>query len=227
MAKSLLKIQARGMRSLGKSVSQIAIELGVSKSTTSLWVRDIILSVEQMESLKQSSLIGAELGRLKSALLQKERRLRLIDDSKRFGKEALSTLTEREFLVAGLALYWGEGYKKGREFSFCNSDPEMVKFLIRWLHNCFQIAIEDIKCSVGINEIHKEREELVRKYWSETLGIPLSQFTKTSFKKVTNKKIYLNFNEHFGTIRIRIKNSGAICYKVLGLIEGLKINMPG
>jgi len=227
MAKYLLRQQARELRSKGVSVKTIGEELGVSKGTASLWVRDIILTVEQMDKLRNSALKGAELGRLKSALLQKSRRLKAIEDARQFGIEHLSNLTDREFLIAGLALYWGEGSKKSREFSFCNSDPEMVKFLISWLQKCFFVGIEDIKASVGINEIHAEREEVVRKYWSEILEVPLRQFTKTSFKKVTNKKVYANFNDHYGTIRIKVARSGAIFYKVVGLIEGLKLKMPG
>ncbi len=227
MAKYELRIKARDSRAKGKSVRKIAGELGVSKSTVSLWVRDIILSVEQMDRLLQIALKGAALGRFRGALLQKERRLKIIEDAKAFGKNALTNITEREFLIAGLALYWGEGSKKSGEFSFCNSDPEMVKFLILWLRKGFNVEIKDLKCSVGINEIHVGREEIVRKFWSNFLGIPLNQFTKTSFKKTTNKKVYQNYNEHYGTIRIKVAKSGAIYYKIIGLIEGLKLNMPG
>lgn len=226
MAKYLLRMKARDLRSRGMSVNAIAKDLGVSKGTVSLWSRDIILSVEQLEKLRDSSLKGAELGRLKSALLQKQKRLKIIENSKEFGKEKLAELTDRELLIAGLALYWGEGSKKGREFSFCNSDPEMVKFLLRWLQKCFQVNTKDIKASVGINEIHREREEVVRTYWSEVLGVPLKQFTKTSFKKVNNKKVYQNFNDHYGTVRIKIAKSTSLYYKVIGLVDGLRVNLP-
>lgn len=227
MAKFLLRVQVRDLRSKGISVKQIAKDIGVSKSTVSLWVRDIILSVEQLERLKQVAIKGAELGRLRSALLQKERRLKIVNDLKKFGQKALLDISDREFLIAGIALYWGEGSRKSNEFSFCNSDPKMVKFLIRWLQKNFNIGIKDLKCSVGINEIHVEREQIVRGYWSDVLGVPLTQFTKTSFKKVKNKKIYQNFNEHYGTIRVRVVRSKYLYYKLLGLIEGLSLNMPG
>lgn len=227
MAKFDLRIKARELRAKGQSVKTIAQELGVAKSTASLWVRDIILSVEQMENLLQNSLKGAELGRLRSALLQKERRLKIIEEAKEFGKNTLANITDREFLIAGLALYWGEGSKKSREFSFCNSDPEMVKFLILWLKKAFNVELKDLKCSVGINEIHLDREELVRRYWSDILKVPLIQFTKTSFKKTNNKKIYQNHEDHYGTIRVKVARSGNIYYKTIGLIEGLKLNMPG
>lgn len=221
MAKSLLRLKARKLRKRGVSVRKIAQVLGVSKSTVSLWVRDIILTIEQLESLQNSRIKGSEKGRLMGAFVQKERRLKLIEDSKLKGIELLSNLTEREFLITGLALYWGEGCRKKRDVSFCNSDPRMVKFLILWLQKCFGVKSEDIKCRVGINEIHEKRDQVVKKYWSEVTGIPLIQFKNTSYKRVKNKKIYENFNQHFGTLTVTIKRPGVLYYEIMGLIEGL------
>lgn len=221
MAKSLLRIKARKMRAKGESVKKIARKLNVSKSSASLWVRDIILSVEQLERLRKRRLKGGELGRLRSSLKQKEKRLRLIEESKRIGIKKMRNLTEREFLIAGIALYWAEGTKKTRDVEFCNSDPKLIKFMIGWLKRNFGLKTGDLKCYVGINEIHRPREEIVKKYWSDVTGIPLEQFRKTSFKKVKNKKIYANFNEHYGTLAVNVVKPARFYYKILGLIEGL------
>ena len=221
MAKALLRLQARELRKRGVSVKKIAVYLGIARSSASVWVRDIILSVEQLEKLRKSELNGAERGRLKGALVQKERRIRQILEYKNQGMRQIGELTERELLIAGLALYWGEGYKKGRRLQFCNSDPRMVKFLLYWLQNCFGINPEEIRCRVGINEIHRKRDEIVRTYWSNVTGISLSQFTSTSFKKVNNKKIYENFHEHYGTLAIEISQPARFYGKIIGLIEGL------
>jgi transcriptional regulator with XRE-family HTH domain len=221
MAKSLLRLEARRLRSKGVSVKKIASYLNVSKSTASCWVRDIILSVEQMENLRMSAIKGAELGRLRSSLLQKQRRLNLITESQKLGIATISKLSERELLIAGLALYWGEGSKKCQEVEFCNSDPKMIKFLLLWLQKCFSIKLDEIKCCVGINEIHTKREKTVKEYWSKITGIPLEQFRKTSFKKVKNVKVYENFNNHFGTLSIIVTKPSRFYFKILGLIEGL------
>lgn len=223
MAKPLLRIKARELRQKGESVKVIAKLLGVSKGTISVWVRDIILTVEQLEKLKKRSIEGAELGRLKGALVQKERRIRLIEESKKYGVRTIlnSLLAKREFLIAGLALYWGEGDKKSKDLKFCNSDPKVIKFLIEWLRVCFGIPLDRLKCSVGINQIHHSRERGVKEYWFRVLGIPLEQFNKTSFKKAKNKKVYENFNNHYGTLTVRVTKPGSLLYKILGMIEGL------
>ncbi|RJQ38379.1 hypothetical protein C4559_01130 [Candidatus Microgenomates bacterium] len=221
MAKYLLRSKARNLRKKGVSVKKIALSLGISKSTASIWVRDIILTIEQLEDLKKSMLKGAEKGRLKSALLQKEKWLETMEEAKEKGVQKLKNLTDRELLIAGLALYWGEGSKKSRQVEFCNSDPKMIQFLMIWLKKCFDIQISEIKGYVGINEIHKSREEMVKNYWSSISGIPLNQFNKTSFKKARNKKIYDNFENHYGTLAVRITKPARFYSIILGLIEGL------
>lgn len=226
MAKSLLRLEARKLRRKGVSVKKIAQYLKVAKSSASIWTRDIVLTVEQLENLRKSSLEGAERGRLKNALLQKEKWKKNMEEFKREGIVNIGKLTDREFLVAGLALYWGEGYKKGRRLQFCNSDPKMIKFLLLWLQRCFTISSLDIRCRVGINYIHIKREGIVRKYWSKITGISLGQFTKTSFKKVENKKIYENFNNYYGTLSVEVSRPSRFYGKIIGLIEGLHVNMP-
>lgn len=222
MAKSLLRIKARQMRAKGKSVKEIARKLNISKSTVSLWVRDIILSVEQIEQLRKRALKGAELGRFRGALIQKRRRLKLLDDSRQEGIKKLKNLTDREFLIAGVALYWAEGSRKTQSVEFCNADPKLIKFMVDWSRKNFGIEIADLKAVVGINEIHRQRENVVKEYWSKVSGIPLTQFCKTSFKKVKNQKVYENFNEHYGTLRVRILKASRFYYKIMGLIEGLE-----
>lgn len=224
MSKSLLHIQARELRNKGESVKNIAQTLGVSRGTASHWVRDMILTVEQLEALRQSSIKGSELGRLRGSLIQKERRLKIIEDAAIRGRDQLTNLSDREFLIAGVALYWGEGCKKTNRMEFCNSDPRMVKFLTLWLMDCFDIKKEDIKCRVGINISHIDRELKVRQYWSNITEIPLKQFTKTSFKRVISKKIYNNFEEHYGTLTVMVSKGTPYYYRIIGLIEGLYLS---
>ncbi len=221
MAKSLQKIHARELRAQGVSVRDIAVKLKVAKSTASLWVRDIILSLEQLEKLRHQKIIGGEKGRFLGARKQKQDRLLRIQRGIDKGKMMFPTLSNHELLIAGVALYWAEGTKKQREVVFCNSDPKLVLFMIRWLQICFDIPISRFRCSVGINEIHKERENIVKRYWTDITGIPLSQFTKTSFKKVKNKKVYANFDQHYGTLAVDVSKPAELHYQILGLIEGL------
>lgn len=221
MAKSLERIRARELRLDGYSMKSIAQTVGVTTSTVSLWCRDIPLTELQMRKLIERSRLGSLRGRLKGAKVQQERRLALIEKYKEEGITKFSGVSEKEFFIAGVALYWAEGYRKGRKISFVNSDPSMMRFMISWFCRFFEVSLSEFRFRVDINEIHLEREEIVKNYWIETLGIPLSQFQKTSFKKIANKKVYINFNEHYGTLRFEILKPVRILYPLIGFIEGL------
>lgn len=221
MAKYELRIKARELRAKGESVKDISEKLGVSKGTASIWVRDIVLSVEDLEKLRQKMIKGSERGRLRGAFLQKQRRLDLLKKHRIEGRERFKKLSDEEFFAAGIALYWAEGSKKQNSFYFCNSDPILINFMINWLKKFFSIENEHLKLTVGINEVHKNRDDAVKKYWSKTTGISLDRFRQSSFKKSKPKKIYANHNDYYGTLGVTVLKGTELCYKILGLIDGL------
>ncbi|TSC85340.1 MAG: hypothetical protein G01um101416_920 [Microgenomates group bacterium Gr01-1014_16] len=228
MAKSALRLEAIRLRKQGKSVRDIAKKIGVAKSSASLWVRDIILTLDQAEKLNSNSVKGRLRGGLKGALIQKQARMKREVLARKLEQEEFPHLTNREIRIAGLCLYWAEGTKKSRSIVFCNSDPDMIIFFIKWLKTTFNISQVELKCAVGINEAHKQRETKVKNYWSSLTDIPLVNFTKTSFKKYPLRKIYENFNNHYGTLALKLSRPGRIYNRVMGEIYGLTqaINSP-
>jgi len=221
MAKSKEKNQALVLRQGGESIKEIAKRLKVAKSTVSLWCRDIELTPEQIQRLHERMVSRSYTGRLKGARIQYERRIKRIKDLKRRGLNRLGKLSGRDFLVAGAALYWGEGSKFGREVRFSNSDPEMIKFMTIWFKKIWKIDPKRFTLHVGINEIHRNRVEEVENYWSKLTKIPKEQFIKTTLIKVKNKKAYKNFPVYYGTLTIRIKKPAELHHQIIGLIEGM------
>ena len=232
MAKSALRLEAIRLREQGESVRDIAKKIGVAKSSASLWVRHVILTLDQAEKLNSNSVKGRLGGGLKGALIQKQARMERENLARKLGQEEFPHLTHREVKIAGLCLYWAEGTKKTRNIVFCNSDPQMIIFFINWLKTTYNIPSIELKCAVGINEAHKKRETKVKNYWSNLTGIPLTNFTKTSFKKYPLRKVYENFNDHYGTLALKLTKPGRIYNRVMGEIHGLtqaisSPNMPG
>ncbi len=101
----------------------------------------------------------------------------------RFERQPLSytineLLSEEQKLLSILAvsLYWAEGAKRGHVVDFANSDVQMCKIFIRFLREICQIDESRLRgfiyCHNNQNPAH-----LVT-FWSETLEIPESQFTK-------------------------------------------------
>src|SRR5688500_13392185 len=92
--------RARDLRAEGYKLFEIAEQLGVSKSSVSLWVRDV-------DFVPRDPRYGRwRAGRKPSSLtLRKQQEIeRLLAE----GRERMANLSEREHLVAGVALYAGE-----------------------------------------------------------------------------------------------------------------------
>ena len=103
MAKFREKIKAQELRQQGKSIKEIAKFLGVSKSSISIWCRDIVLTAEQIESLqKRMSTKGSYEARLKGARTQHERRLQQIKRLQEEGFKIIESLSKRDLLLIGV-----------------------------------------------------------------------------------------------------------------------------
>lgn len=222
MAKQKEKEQALLLRSQGKGIGEIAKALEVSKSTVSLWCRNISLSPTQIKELARRSKHHAVEALLFSAEKQRLRReveTRLLTT---LGKNDVGKLSTRDLFMVGLGLYWGEGYKQGsQELGFTNSNPAIIKFYIRWLSEIYGVSKADLILRVSINITHKSRADVVEKYWSELLDIPLSQFTLISLIKTTSRKIYTNQDSHFGTLRVKVRRGTSMRRRILGSISAL------
>lgn len=221
MAKSILRLRARELRKAGQSIGAIAEVLVIAKSTVSLWCRDIELSMEQIKKLLANKENGLRLGQINGALAQKNRRIEKTKFYEREGLERFKNLSKEEFFTAGVALYLGEGAKKNRRIEFTNTDPQMIKFMIKWFVELFGVKKENFILSVVINTLHEKREAVVKNFWMDYLNVGPEQFRKMIFVKSKQKKVYENYNNYFGTLRFRILKSTDLCYKMLGFIKGL------
>ena len=79
----------------------------------------------------------------------------------------------------------------------------------------FRIKAKDLQAHLNIYQ--QQDEGLIKKFWSEITGIPLTNFGKT-FIKSANKG-YRKNNLYYGTIRIRIKRGTDLRLRVLGWIS--------
>ncbi|MEZ4195375.1 MAG: helix-turn-helix domain-containing protein [Candidatus Paceibacterota bacterium] len=224
MSKIKEKEKALKLRRGGNSISDIATLLKVSKSTVSYWCRDVSLSIKAQETIAKRSKSKSTFAILRyTESLRAKRRINTLKDMT-LGAEHLGSLTSRDIYCLGLGLYWGEGYKKGsQEFGFTNSDPAMIKFYLLWLKEVFKVQRSDLILRVSINSMHQGRIDLVQDYWSAVTQVPLGQFTKASLIKSQSRKIYANLNEHYGTLRVKVRKGTRMRRQVLGAIESILV----
>lgn len=220
MAKFAQRLRARDLRRNGWSVGSIARELKVSKGTASLWCQDIFLTLEQRELLFRNAKEAGVRGRFLGAESNRKKKLKTIDEAAIWAKKKAGEFTERDLLIAGIALYWAEGSKKGvNRFTFVNSDPEMIRLMCEWLEKIMNIPKSDLYPRVAINSIHEPRINVVIKFWSDLLSIPEEQFRRPTYIRVPPKKVYENYHEYFGILRLSVRNSSFIRHRVLALID--------
>jgi transcriptional regulator with XRE-family HTH domain len=91
--------QARRRRSAGLPLAEIADRLGVSRSSVSVWVRDVAFE----------PLPRATRGRRREPNALQRRRQAEIDRLLAEGRARIGRLSEREFLVAGSRCTRGKG----------------------------------------------------------------------------------------------------------------------
>lgn len=219
MANIDIREKARALRRRGESIGRIAQILQASKSTVSYWCRDIALSGKQIQLLAKRQREGGAQGRLRAAEAKRAARLLATQAEHERGSRAVGSLNLRDIFMLGLALYWGEGYKSGNdECGLTNSNPDIIRAFIMWLKQVHNVNSSDLILRVSINYIHTNRVREVQKYWAKVTEIPPSQFTKTSFIRSKARKIYADRDNHFGTLRVKVRRATALRRRILGSI---------
>ena len=167
-------------------MAEIATQLGVSKSSVSLWTRDI----EFAPRPRRSGRYGAR-SRVPNAL--QRRKLAEIERLDAEGVARIGILDEQAFLAAGTALYAGEGTKRDGVVKFANSDPRMIALFCTWLRHFFNVDETRLRARLYLHEGLDLGAAV--SFWAEVTRIPPSQFGK-SYRAVPDVGIRHNKHEH-------------------------------
>lgn len=199
-AKVQEKEKAIKLRRKGYSYKEILKEVPIAKSTLSNWIKELPLTQEEKISLKKRKDSNISRGRIKAAsTLRKNRLFREQQIFKQAQKE-FKIFSKDELFNVGIALYWAEGGKRNKYFSFSNSDVDMMKVMVEWSQRFLNINNKEIKAQLYIHRpfAHDRHEE----YWSKHLNIPMNLFNKTIYKP-TNRLIKKR-PQYRGVLRISI-----------------------
>lgn len=158
-----LQEQARVLRAQNLTLQQIATRLGISKSSVSLWVRDVPFTPSKRRH-------GPRLRPHPQQLAKAQQ----IEESNVQGLATIGQLNEAAFLVAGVALYAGEGSKRDHSVGFANSDPAMIRLRCAWLRRFFEIDESRLRMRVYL---HQGLDlEVAEEFWSTLTAISRTQF---------------------------------------------------
>ena len=208
------KLTAIKLRKRGLSYKDILDKIDVSKSSLSLWLRDIELTPKQQEKL----FVGREKSRYFAGSKKKAIRILQTNDIIDKSKREASSFIGSPLFLAGLSLYWAEGTKNSNEsVRFSNSDKAMIELMMRWFREICNVPEKKFRVQIHMHNLHCQPD--LEKYWSHIVGVPRRQFYKTYIKETSlgqRKNILYN-----GTCTITV-NSRELFRKIVGWKLGLQ-----
>jgi hypothetical protein len=178
------KQKAIKLRKDGFSYKEIMSQIEVGKGTLSGWMRNLELNTEQIKKIYQNSESKKEKGRMKASLTNRTKKLQRINIAKEDAHKSFEIHKRDIFFIAGLCLYWAEGSKRNSCYSFINSDPDMVRFMVFWTQKYLNVDKNLFKIRLFIHLPYKE--EQLEKYWGRVLKINENHFQKTIYKPTTH-----------------------------------------
>jgi Homeodomain-like domain len=188
-----IKEKAIKLRKKGYSVNRIAKDLKKSKSTISIWVRDVELTEEQKKELRDKNPIFNPLLRgCGGTNVVKVFYNKLREKYRKTGRELAIKNQKNTNFVAGLMLYWAEGYRSNNKSTvkFTNTQMEMVKFFLSFLKKYFNVKNSDIKISVYYHEGQRSITE-IQNYWLANLSLNPTNLNRPYLenkRNITNKR---------------------------------------
>jgi hypothetical protein len=219
-AKDDLREIAVAMRGEGRSYREIREVVGVSKSTLSLWLRDVPLTEDQKLALAQRG------PALTTARFETNRAFATCR-RERIGTDAcnqIAEVSESELFVAGVVAYWAEGAKNkpwrhGCAVKFINSDPNLIRLFLAWLQ-LIRVPADRLIFRLHIHESADVAAALT--FWSDVVGAPLSQFGRVTMKahkpKTTRKNVG---SDYHGCLLVYVRDSAALNLQIDGWCQGL------
>jgi hypothetical protein len=213
------QFRARALRAEAWTLQDIAAELGVSKSSVSLWVRDVPFTPNPRRTAERRAIAR---GRGPNAL--QRRKQAEIDEMNAEGLARLGSMDRQAFLAAGAALYAGEGSKRDGSLCFANSDPRMIALHCARLRTFFEIDESRLRLRLYL---HQGLDlDAAMQHWSRVTGIPLEQFG-APYRAVPDVGIRSNKHE-FGCATVQYSCSRTH-RAVMGLVRALlsSPSLPG
>ncbi|MEV4446518.1 MULTISPECIES: hypothetical protein [Streptomyces] len=220
-AKDDLRDKARELRLQGWTYDQIQVELGCSKSSISLWVRDLP-KPERRDPSDQAKLASRKRWEHELAVRDEERQ-----KTKAAAAAEIGTLSDRELFLVGVGMYWAEGskdkpYDRRENVTFVNSDPGMIETFLRWL-DLLGVERDRVRYCVMIHETADVAG--AEQYWANLVGADRSAFNKTTIKKHNPKTVRKNVGASYrGCLTIKVRQSADLYRRIEGWWYGIVLS---
>ncbi|MEU5270959.1 hypothetical protein [Streptomyces hygroscopicus] len=220
-AKDDLRSRAREMRLQGMTYDRIQLELGCSKSSISLWVRDLPKPDRPPRTREEASAIAKRGWEATLRRREIERQQTKLSAAREIG-----AMTDRELFLVGVGLYWSEGSKSkphrhSEAVVFINSDPGMIQTYLAWL-SLLGVEPDRIRYRVMIHESAQVAD--AEQYWADLVGVDVDTLEKTTLKKHNPKTVRKNVGAHYrGCLVVRTLKGADLYRRIEGWWYGIVV----
>ncbi|BFU42261.1 helix-turn-helix domain-containing protein [Krasilnikovia sp. MM14-A1004] len=221
-AKDHLRERAVVLRRDGWSVNDLAVELGVAKSTAYAWVRHLPLDPDSERARrKQEHAAVMAAGRWEAKRAERDQRRATVHAG---AAATVGTQSERDALLVGAAIYWCEGakskpWRRLDRLTFINSDPGLIALFLRFLAVCGRDRHE-VDYRVHIHETADAEE--AADWWCSELGLPRSRFQRPTIKRHLPATRRLNVGgDYHGCLAVSVPRSAELYWTVEGVMAAL------
>ena len=200
MTRISTKEQAISLRQSGHSYNFISDKLKVSKSTLSDWLSKVSY-VPNQETIDRIGKARAASGLIKSKL-----KLESIAMARKEAMDNLGALTMRDLFMLGIGLYIGEGSKTQNSIRVINSNPKIIKLMLRWFKEVCKLTNDNFKIRLHLypdNDVKK-----CIKFWAQEIDISTRQFQKSQIDFRKGKKMFKRGKLPYGTAHLSIVSNG-------------------
>jgi transcriptional regulator with XRE-family HTH domain len=220
-AKLNARERARALRREGKTYDEIVAELGVAKSSVSLWVRDL----PKPQRRTQWTAHARMMAEARWAPYREERELTR-ERTKRAAAGEIGPLGDRDLFIAGVALYWAEGAKSKphrpvERVEFVNSDPDVIRLYLAWL-DLLGVERARLRFSVYIHE--SADVAAAERFWAELAGVEVGELGKTVLKRHNPKTNRKNVGDGYhGCLRVGVGRGADLYRRIVGWWCGIVV----
>ena len=215
-AKDEVRSRARELRGRGYTYTEIAAELSVSRSSVSLWTRDMprVGRISHEETRQRNAAGVSEYWRAEG--LRREARRDAVSQA---AATEIGSVTHREMLIAGAIAYWCEGaknkpYRRLDSVKFINSDPGLIKLFLRFLALA-GVTPDRLICRISIHE--SADVATAHKFWLDVTGIPEVQFRRPTLKRHNPRTVRKNTGtDYHGCLAIYVRQSAELYRQIEG-----------
>jgi predicted transcriptional regulator len=215
-AKDDLRAKARDLREQGLDYKRIADELGVSKSSVSLWVRDLPRPkrLSDEENRRRSAEGVRRYWAAERPAREAERQA-----ASAAARAQIGQLSDREVLIAGAIAYWCEGMKnkphrRHDRVAFINSDPAMIRFFLGFLRAA-GVSPDRLIFRVYIHE--NADVQAAQQFWRTVTCTPPHQFRQPVLKHHNPRTVRKNTGDgYYGCLRVDVRRSAGLYRQIEG-----------